>query len=463
MSRGEKALLTTILLILPIFQIPVVHSQGKYPLTVQDDFNRSVTLQNRPARIISLAPSNTEILFALNLESSVIGVTEQCDYPPRVLELKARGTLEVIGGYATPSLEKIVALNPDLVLAATSLQTDVIHRLEAQGLTVVGLNPKTVSEILDDITLVGLICDVEAEAFKLTQELTSRISYIASRVSGQGVSLKVYYELWYDPLMSVGKGSWIDELIQMAGGENIFSNSETPYPIVNPEAVLQMNPDAIFIPVGYMGGEFKPSLEERPGWRSVSAVKNGRIYEVDEDVLLRPGPRIVEGLWQLAVNLYPERFTGNITFSEGVTLKTNSTVKYIVYDEGRLLLNVTVQGPDGTGGYASIAVRKGLISGEPVALIDGSPAPSTVNSNQTHHVVEVHYVHSERQITVGGSNTIPEIFPTLTPPLLALLLLTCLALIAVSSREASPRPLGRFSCSRSPSSSGRWSPSPPPR
>jgi len=460
MSRRRKTLLTTLLLILPLFQIPVSHSQGKYPLTVRDDFDRSVTIQNRPTRIISLAPSNTEILFALNLESFVIGVTEQCDYPPRVLDLKASGILEVIGGYATPSLEKIVSLNPDLVLAATSLQTDVIHQLEAQGLTVVGLNPKTVSDILKDIILVGSICDVEAKALKLTRELSSRITYIASRVSAQGTPLKVYYELWYDPLMSVGKGSWIDELIHMAGGENIFSNSETPYPIVNPEAVLEMNPDAIFIPIGYMGGEFKPSLQGRPGWNTLSAVKNGRIYEVDEDVLLRPGPRIIEGLWQIAVNLYPERFTGSITFSDGVRLNTNSTVKHIVYDEGRLLLNVTVQGPDGTKGYASINVRKELISGEPVVLIDGSPAPSIINSNQTHYAVEVYYVHSEHQITFGGSNTVPEISSSTTLLLLAVLLLTCLALIP-GSREASPRPLSRSSYSRSPSSSSLWSPSPP--
>ncbi|MEM2964667.1 MAG: cobalamin-binding protein [Candidatus Bathyarchaeia archaeon] len=457
MSRREKTLLATLLIILPLFQIPIAHNQEKYPLTVQDDFNRSVTIQNRPTRIISLAPSNTEILFALKLESSVVGVTEQCDHPPRVLDLKASGAVEVIGGYATPSLEKIVALNPDLVLAATSLQTDVIHQLEAQGLTVVGLNPKTVSETLHDITLVGLICDVEAEALKLTQQLTSRINYITSRVSAQGAPPKVYYELWYDPLMSVGKGSWIDELIHMAGGENIFSNSENPYPIVNPEAVLELNPDVIIIPIGYMGGEFKPSLEGRPGWNALSAVKNGRIYEVDEDLLLRPGPRIVEGLWQIAVNLYPERFTGNIAFSEGATLNTNSTVKHIIYDEGRLLLNVTVQGPDGTKGHASITMRKELISGEPVALIDGSPAPFTLQSNQTHHIIEVYYVHSEHQITFGGSDTIPEISLSTTFLLLAVLLLTCLALIAVS-REASPRPLSRFSSSRSPSSSSRWSP-----
>ncbi|MEM3754240.1 MAG: cobalamin-binding protein [Candidatus Bathyarchaeia archaeon] len=363
-------LITTILHILVIqnslIQVKAEENQS-FPLWVIDNFGRNITISHMPERIVSLAPGNTEILFALGLGDKVVGVTRYCNYPPEVIEKVNSGEITIIGGYADPNVEIIIDLNPDLVIAESQgLQGKVVDTLEKNGFTVIGLDPKSVSQIIQNIILVGRATGKEVEAEKLANELNQRIDYVVNKVKNIAHKPRAYFELWYDPLASIGPGTWIHELIEMAGGENIFSDANSPYPLISSEAVIERNPEVIIIPLGYMGGLGKSEIKQRPGWDSIEAVKNDRICEINEDIVYRPGPRIVEGLEQLAKIINPELFVEtkpielkietdpaflNILFSiNGEIYATDSNGKIaIMLDQGDYtiqLMNLTVtKGP----------------------------------------------------------------------------------------------------------------------
>ncbi len=326
--KTKIGLITTVLAILIILGIawytlhPVIVIPPTIPLTLTDDFGRTVTIPRTPKRIVSLAPSNTEILFALGLGSKVIGVTKFCDYPPEVLQRVKEGNITVIGGFVDPSIERIVALNPDLVLAATSLQEKVVNELEERGLTVIALYPKNIDQILADISLVGKVCGKPGEAEKLTNEMKRVIDAVVSETTNVAYRPRVYYEVWYEPLYTIGPGTWQNELIKMAGGVNIFADAKQAYPIVSSEAVIQLDPEIIIVTVGYMGGVKKEDFEKRPGWSAISAVKNNRIYTIEENIVIRPGPRIVQGLEQLAKFIHPEIFGASSVYSQESFLTT---------------------------------------------------------------------------------------------------------------------------------------------
>ena len=287
---------------------PVVVKPPPFPATVVDDFGRNVVVSKVPERIVSLAPSNTEILFALGLGPKVVGVTTFCDYPPEVPERVKKGDIAVIGGFADPSIERIVALDPDLVLASSSLQEKVVEDLEEKGITVIALNPKKVDQILANIRLVGEITGKLEQAEKLSNEMQQAIDTVRDKTKNVTYRPRVYYEVWYEPLYTIGTGTWQNELIERAGGINIFADAKEAYPIVSSEAVIQRDPEIIIVTIGYMGGVKKEDFEKRPGWTAITAVKNDRICEIDENIVIRPGPRITQGLQQLARLIHPEIF-----------------------------------------------------------------------------------------------------------------------------------------------------------
>lgn len=277
-----------------------------FPIVIQDDLGRNVTLVKYPEKIVSLAPVNTEILFALGLESRVIGVTEYCDYPPEVKDLVAKGRISIIGGYANPSVEKIIALEPDLILAVSGIQVPIIGQLEKHH-TIVVLEPKNLDDILHDIFLVGEITGHTEMAQKLVKNMTERMDRI-TRITGNVDRPRVYYELWFEPLMTFGPETWVDALIELAGGVNIFHDAKVKYPKISSESVIKRNPQVIIVNIGYMGGVTSKQFKTRPGWELIDAVENERIYEINENLLIRPGPRIVDGLEALAKAIHPELF-----------------------------------------------------------------------------------------------------------------------------------------------------------
>ncbi|MFQ5711624.1 MAG: ABC transporter substrate-binding protein, partial [Candidatus Geothermarchaeales archaeon] len=288
-SDKKKVTIITVLIILigliflalhPLLWKPAIVEKSTFPIFALDDFGRNVTLVKIPEKIVSTAPSNTEILFALGLGDEVVGVTKYCDYPPEVPERVEAGNLTVIGGYADPSIEKIVALNPDLVVAATNVQRKMIKTLEDKGFVVVALNPKNITQVILDISLIGRVTGKASVAESLANNMQQRISDIKNKMKDLTHRPRVYYEVWYDPLMTAGPGTWINELIEIAGGINIFGNANERYPQISSEAVIQLNPEIIIVNVGYHGGITKEDFEKRPGWSLIDAVKNDRIYEL---------------------------------------------------------------------------------------------------------------------------------------------------------------------------------------
>lgn len=268
-----------------------------------DDLGRSVNIEKVPQRIISLAPSNTEILFALGLVDRVVGVMEQCNYPPEVSEK------ESVGGYATPDIEKIIALQPDLILASSIHEKEIIPALAEQGLIVFALEPENLDGILEDIRIVGEITGRGKEASVLVAQVESRIKAITDKTRELEERPKVFYITWHEPLWSVGSGTIIHELIEKAGGENIFQDI-AGHKVVDLERVILRNPEVIIACTGH--GEAKNKLyewaKEEPRLMITEAYKNDRIYQVDADLVSRAGPRVVDALEWFGYFIHPEFF-----------------------------------------------------------------------------------------------------------------------------------------------------------
>ncbi len=250
-----------------------------------------------PERIISTSPSNTEILFALGLGDKVVGVTTYCNYPPEAPEK------EKIGGFSTVDIEKIISLNPDMVLASSITGDENIKKLEDKGITVLIVEPKNIDEILKAIELIGNVTGKENEAKSLTENMLKRINKVKENSKNLKEKPKVMYVVWHEPLMSAGKNTFANDIIEIAGGENIYSDMEIQYPTISLESVIDRNPDIIIASVGHgdAGNLTYNYVMNEPRLKDVNAVKNKRVYEIDADIMNRPGPRISDALEQFAV------------------------------------------------------------------------------------------------------------------------------------------------------------------
>ncbi len=275
------------------------------PGAIVDDLGRSVSIKEIPQRIISLVPSNTEILFALGLGDKVVGVTEFCNYPAEVLDK------EKVGGFSTPDIEKIIALQPDLILAGSIHAKEVIPALEEGGFTVFALAPENLDGILKDIEVVGKITGKEKEAFKLITQLEERIEAITDKTERLKPQERprVFFITWHDPLKSMGSKSFPHELIEKAGGVNIFQDVEERNFQVEFETVVYCDPQVIIVTVGHAAGEAKAFewAKEEPRLKVTEAGKNSKIFPLDTG-LTRHGPRAVDALEEFAKFIHPEIF-----------------------------------------------------------------------------------------------------------------------------------------------------------
>jgi iron complex transport system substrate-binding protein len=279
--------------------------QAPPPGNIVDGLGRSVTIDKIPQRIVSLAPSNTEILFALGLGDKVVGVTEYCNYPQEAM------TKPKVGGFSNVDIEKVVSIEPDLVLATHIHGKTVIPALEKLGLTVVALTPGSLNEVLDSITLVGKITGQSTEASKLVNNLRTRIETVANKTQGlsPGQRPRVFYITWHDPLMTAGTETLADDVISSAGGQNIAYDISGDKAI-DLETVIYRDPQVIVASVGMGSGEDLPwqYVQTEPRLENTQALLNGRIYKIDGDIIHRPGPRIVDALEQMAQFIHPELF-----------------------------------------------------------------------------------------------------------------------------------------------------------
>jgi len=251
-------------------------------------------------RYISLAPSTTEILFALGLDEEIVGVSTYCDWPP---EAKNK---DKIGSFSQINIEKIFSLKPDYIFCTGLEQAGMVKELKRLKLNIYVADPTNMKELFSAIKDMGKITGKANEAEILIHKMENGLEEIESKVKliPENKRQKVFIEIWYDPLTTAGKGSYVDEVITLAGGVNIASDTKRAYSIFSAEEVISRNPDCIILaymdkkkPKELVGGRF--------GWSRINAVKNGRLYnDIDPALLLRPGPRVVQGAREIYKRLY---------------------------------------------------------------------------------------------------------------------------------------------------------------
>lgn len=263
-----------------------------------DSKDRVVTVPTHPIKIISMAPSITETLYALEVDDRVVGVTDYCNYPE---EAKNKTS---IGGFSTPNLEIIVSLEPDLIIAA-SYNEEKIDLLESMNLTIVIILAYTLDEIIDNIDVIGDLVDARAKAAEVTGALRTKMNSITAKTGTLSESEKIecYFEIWETPMVA-GGGSFLDDMIEKAGGKNIFTNETLEWPVVSNEVVINSNPGVIFI-TAHSAPWYSMAVCDRTGYNVIDACKNNQIYICEDDIFLRTGPRIVDALENMTRYLYP--------------------------------------------------------------------------------------------------------------------------------------------------------------
>lgn len=276
-----------------------IEGKANFPREIVDDFGYKVIINKKPERIVSLSPANTEIVFAIGAGDKVVGVTEYCDFPPQVKKI------DRVGGFTTPNIEAIVDKNPDLVVASYGNGEGNIKRLKELGITVLCLYPKSVGDILKDIKLVGEATGFEKEAENLVRDLERRINLIREKVSKIPKKKKprVLYLVWYPELWTAGKGTFANDLIEMAGGKNIAFDVQG-WKIISKEVVIDRDPEVIFCSgMGKNSVILKNKILKDPDLKKTSALISGRVYTITSDIVERPGPRVVDGLEKMEKSL----------------------------------------------------------------------------------------------------------------------------------------------------------------
>lgn len=265
---------------------------------LEDDSGVRVALAAPARRIVSLAPSNTESLFAMGAGELIVGATRFDDFPAAALAIPR------VGGFADVDIERVLRLEPDLVLAA-GFQSGVVRRLRNLGLTVFVVEPRDTIEVLDRLQIFGRLVGRLEEARVLEANLRQRVGAVEERVRAIDERPRVFYMLSRD-LFTVGPGSFAHDLIERGGGQNIAADATIPYPQMSDEAVIARNPEVIFVG-GHESAVDLEELRRRPGWARVSAVASGRVVVLeDTDIMSRPGPRIVDALEIMLRAMHPQ-------------------------------------------------------------------------------------------------------------------------------------------------------------
>lgn len=270
------------------------------PGAITDDLGRTVNIEEIPQRIVSLAPSITEILFALGLGDKVVGVTDYCDYPEEALSKPK------VGGYFMTNLESIMGQDPDIVFADG--HDPVCDQLEELEVTMVVLQPEDIAGIFRDIELVGEITAKEKAAEELLAEIEGRIDAVTTKTAEVERPTVFYVIDVSEPSKpwTAGEGSFVDALIDLAGGENMAATVDQ-WAQFSLEVLVSTDPELIIVDASH-GEALIPDFGSLTGWKEMSAVKSGEIYFIDGDLTSRPGPRIVDGLEEMARIIHPELF-----------------------------------------------------------------------------------------------------------------------------------------------------------
>ncbi|SDX10656.1 iron complex transport system substrate-binding protein [Marininema mesophilum] len=269
--------------------------QTGYPVKLTDDTGKTVTIKKQPKRIVSLVPSMTETIYAVGKGDKVVGVTANDDYPAKVKKLPKVGDMNI-------NAEKVLSLKPDLVLASPMVKKETLDKLRKFGLTVIAYEPTNLKGIYKQIEGVGKAAGVEAKAEDVVAKM-KKDEALAKKVAAQ-VPKKKRVKVWIEvspDLYTTGQGTYMDEMVTLAGGENV-AHDQKSWVKLSAEKVVKYNPDVIL----YTYGGKSSQIAKRGSWKSVSAVKENRIKGLDSNTTTRPGPRVTEALLDISEALYPD-------------------------------------------------------------------------------------------------------------------------------------------------------------
>jgi iron complex transport system substrate-binding protein len=268
---------------------------------VVDEGGRSLTVPAKIDRVVSLAPNLTEVVFAVGAGDKLVGVTSYCDYP------EAARKITKVGDTIQPNIEAIVALHPQIVLVSTSSQLEsFVQKMREQNIAVYVTDPHDLEGIFRTIANVGDLLGVKENAARELEKLRARTSVVEGKVKTQP-PVSVFFQLSREPLYTIGKDAYVTDLIRRAGGESVTRDVPGAFPTYSAEAALAARPEAIVMTSGdSMGGKINSRVVE--SLQRSPAVMNGRVYEINGDLLSRPGPRVVDGVEQMAKALHPDLF-----------------------------------------------------------------------------------------------------------------------------------------------------------
>lgn len=280
-----------------------------YPLVVTDDLGAEIRLPSEPQRLVSLAPSLTEITFALGLADRVVGVTSYCTYPP-----EARRKPQV-GGYVNPSDEKVLALKPDLVLCTRGTPTTFISGLRAAGLVVAAFHETSFDDVVRAIETIGVLCNVQPKARQVAGGLRQELANLERQTGHLTTEQRprTLFAVWLEPLFVAGPGSFQDAILQAAGARNV-AGTDKPYANLSVEAAIAADPQVLLLSSQHAvagtaeAGKTLARLRQDPAWRGVSAVKQGRVVVLDAGHVAVPGPRLILGMRDIARAVQPDLF-----------------------------------------------------------------------------------------------------------------------------------------------------------
>jgi iron complex transport system substrate-binding protein len=295
----KRVLAGFLILLSSLFWAPYAHSSSQ---RFKDEVGREVIVPFPPKKIVSLAPNITEILFSLGLDQEIVGVSVHCNFPEQV-KSKVR-----VGSYISLDFEKIVSLKPDLIIATGAGNTrDMVERLERLGFPTYVIFPKNVEDVIRSVGHLSQLVGREKEGVEIIQEMKRRRERVVELTLGLPKP-RVFLQIGEAPVVTVGKNSFADDLIRLAGGDNVAGNEKEMYPRFGMEEILKRSPEVILISSMNPKGNYQKALREWSRWKTIPAVKNGRIHLLDSDLIDRPSPRIIEGLEEMARLLHPERF-----------------------------------------------------------------------------------------------------------------------------------------------------------
>ncbi len=276
---------------------PAVTGSAGFPVAVTDDASRTVTIDALPERIVSLAPANTEIVYSLGIIDRLVGVTTWDNYPAQVEDIAK------VGDFATPNIEAIAGAKPDLILVTGGVQADVISKLEAVGAKVVVIDPQNIDGVYSAIGKVARTTGTAAKGDQVVLGMKKDMAAIESKLA-DAEPVTAFIEIGWNPLFTAGPGTLLDDLLVHAGGTNVVK--EKGYVGYSVEQLVSDQP-RVYLGTASSIGDPK-AFPKRPGYSALSAVKAGRVFPLNDDLVSRPGPRVIAGVREIAAALHPELF-----------------------------------------------------------------------------------------------------------------------------------------------------------